>query len=81
MCALMLAITTAAAPGATTSVNASSTSAVPSRSTFRMTSAGAWVGDTPAVWARHLTGPSSVAVRARARTDSASETSTGRVVT
>ena len=81
MCPAMLAITTPAPPGATTSPNSFSTSAVPSRSTARIASAGACDGESPAVCATCVTVPSEAACSASSRTDSADETSTVRLST
>src|SRR3954469_10450347 len=74
-------MTIPAPPGAITRPNSSSTSAVPSRSTARIVAAGAWTGETPAVWTTWVTVPSSAAFSARACTDSREETSTRWVLT
>src|SRR3954469_2374283 len=77
----MLEMCTPAPPGATTWPNSSRTTAVPYRSTASTASAGACTGDTPAVLTTWTTSPRPAGVRARARTDSASDTSTRWVLT
>jgi hypothetical protein len=74
-------MTTAEPPGAMMVPNSSSTSAVPYRSTARMTSGAAWLGETPAAWMTPVMSPSAAAVAVRACTDSREDTSTLAVLT
>jgi hypothetical protein len=55
--------------------NSSRTNAVPYRSTERIVSVDAWLGETPAAWMRPVTSPSAVAVWVSACTDSRDDTS------
>src|SRR4051794_16469797 len=77
----MLEMCTPAPPGAMTFPNSSRTTAVPYRSTASTASAGACTGETPAVLTTWTTSPSPAAAWARARTDSASDTSTRSALT
>ena len=74
-------MTTPAPPGAMTLPNSSSTTAVPYRSTARIVSSGAWLGETPAAWMTPVMSPSAVAVSTSAWTDSREDTSTVVVLT
>src|SRR5271165_6033766 len=74
-------MTTADPPGAMMFPNSSRTRAVPYRSTARITSGVAWLGETPAAWITPVTSPSAVAVSTSACTDSREDTSTVVVLT
>jgi hypothetical protein len=74
-------MTTPAPPAAITFPNSSSTTAVPYRSTARITAGDAWLGETPAAWMTPVTLPNAVAVSMSACTDSREDTSTVAVLT
>src|SRR4051794_6813071 len=74
-------MTTPDPPAAITLPNSSSTTAVPYRSTARIASMGAWLGETPAAWMRRVMSPWAAAVSTRTCTDSREDTSTVVVLT
>ena len=74
-------ITNPEPPGAMTLPNASSTSAVPYKSTLRIVSGDACDGETPAAWTSPATSPSPVACSTSACTASREDASTVATVT
>ena len=74
-CPDWLEMVTPTPPGAMTFPTSSSRTAVPYRSTFRMASMGAWLGETPAAFTSFVTGPYFCASAMSFRIDSREERS------